>query len=152
MLYARRLRRLGFTERVAELLAACDLLVTKPGPGSLAEAFHQRVPVVVACNAHTIPQERYNARLVREMGLGLTVRHWREIPVAVRALRLDPPRLAGYRSRVAALPPNRAVFEVLDLVARTLGAAGEARPVAGSSPPLHVPVSPSSDATSMAKR
>lgn len=27
-----RRRRLGFTDRVAEYLAACDLLVTKPGP------------------------------------------------------------------------------------------------------------------------
>jgi hypothetical protein len=115
--HAGRLRRLGFTDRVAELLAACDLLVTKPGPGSLAEAFHQRVPVVVASNAHTIPQERYNARLVRDLGLGVTVRHWREIPAAVHALRQEPARLAGYRARLAALPPNRAVFEVLDVIA-----------------------------------
>jgi 1,2-diacylglycerol 3-beta-galactosyltransferase len=107
-------------------------LVSKPGQGRSPGP--STAGAVSACNAHTIPQERYNARLVREMGLGLTVRHWREIPVAVQALRLDPARLAGYRSRVAALPPNRAVFEVLDLVARTLGAAGDARSVAGSSP------------------
>jgi 1,2-diacylglycerol 3-beta-galactosyltransferase len=36
-----RLRRLGFTDRVSDYLSACDVLVTKPGPGSLAEAFHQ---------------------------------------------------------------------------------------------------------------
>ena len=41
-----RLRRLGFTDRIPDLLAASDLLLTKPGPGSLAEAFHRRVPVV----------------------------------------------------------------------------------------------------------
>lgn len=111
-----RLRRFGFTDRVSEYLAACDLLVTKPGPGSLAEAFHQRVPVVVACNAHTIPQERYNAALVRDGGFGLTVRHWREIPRAVVELRDDNARLQECRRRLAALPPNRAVFEVLDLV------------------------------------
>ena len=43
---------------------ASDLLVTKPGPGSLAEAFHQRVPVVVTRNVHTIPQERFNTDFV----------------------------------------------------------------------------------------
>jgi Glycosyltransferase family 28 C-terminal domain len=116
----RRLRRLGFTDRVADYLAACDVLVTKPGPGSLAEAFHQGVPVVVACNAHTIPQERYNARLVRERGLGIAVRSWRQIPAAVTDLRRDPRRLDYFRARLAALPPNRAVFEVLDLIAETL--------------------------------
>jgi len=115
-----RLHRLGFTDRVSEFLSASDVLVTKPGPGSLAEAFHQQVPVVVACNAHTIPQERYNAALVRDGGLGVAVRHWREIPAAVTALRRDPARLAECRRRLAALPPNRAVFEVLDLVEETL--------------------------------
>jgi UDP-N-acetylglucosamine:LPS N-acetylglucosamine transferase len=117
-----RLRRVGFTDRVSDYLTACDVLVTKPGPGSLAEAFHQRVPMVVACNAHTIPQERYNARLVGERGLGISVRHWRDIPAAVTALRHDPGRLEGYRRHLDALPPNRAVFEVLDLIAATLEA------------------------------
>ena len=115
-----RLRRLGFTDRVSEYLSACDVLVTKPGPGSLAEAFHQQVPVVVACNAHTIPQERYNAALVRDGGLGVAVRHWREIPAAVSALRAEPARLADCRRRLAALPRNRAVFEILDLVEAAL--------------------------------
>ena len=67
-------------------LAASDLLVTKPGPGSLAEAFHMRVPVVVAANASTIPQERYNTRFVEERGLGIVVRHWSEIPPAAAGL------------------------------------------------------------------
>ena len=81
--------RLGFTDRVAEILAASDLLVTKPGPGSLCEAFHQRVPVVVTRNVHTIPQERFNTDFVRDRGLGLVVPHWREIPAAVLRLVRD---------------------------------------------------------------
>ena len=115
-----RLHRLGFTDRVADYLAACDVLVTKPGPGSLAEAFHQQVPVVVTCNARTIPQERYNARMVRERGLGLVVRRWQQIPAAVASLHHDPDRLAGCRARLAELPENTAVFEALDVLARTL--------------------------------
>jgi 1,2-diacylglycerol 3-beta-galactosyltransferase len=115
-----RLHRLGFTNRVSDYLAACDVLVTKPGPGSLAEAFHQQVPVVVTCNARTIPQERYNARLVRESGLGLVVRRWQEIPAAVESLQRDPARLAACRARLARHPPNRAVFEALDVFAGAL--------------------------------
>jgi UDP-N-acetylglucosamine:LPS N-acetylglucosamine transferase len=117
----RRLQLFGFTDRVAELLAACDLLVTKPGPGSLAEAFHQRVPVVVTRNVHTIPQERFNTDLVRDEGLGRVVRHWREIPAEVVRLRADPPAREAIRQRLAALPENRAVWEVLDVVAEAAG-------------------------------
>jgi UDP-N-acetylglucosamine:LPS N-acetylglucosamine transferase len=117
-----RLARFGFTDRVAEILAASDLLVTKPGPGSLSEAFHQRVPVVVTRNVHTIPQERFNTDFVRDRGLGAVVRQWREIPEAVRALRADPAGRAAIRARLAALPPNRAVYEVVELIAREAGA------------------------------
>ena len=117
-----RLVRLGFTERVAELLAATDLLVTKPGPGSLAEAFHRQVPVVVVRNIHTIPQERFNTDFVARHGLGTVVRHWREIPPAVVRLLRNPVELEAMRERISARPPNRAVYEVIDIVGREAGA------------------------------
>ena len=113
-----RLTRFGFTDRIAELLAASDLLVTKPGPGSLSEAFHQRVPVVVTRNVHTIPQERFNTEFVAKRGLGLVVSSWREIPAAVAGLARDPARREAMRASLAALPPNRGVYEVLEVVAR----------------------------------
>ena len=102
---------------------ASDLLVTKPGPGSLSEAFHQRVPVVVTRNVHTIPQERFNTDLVRDRGLGLVVPHWREIPAAVLGLFRDAAARAAMRDRIAALPANRAVYEVIDVIAREAGVA-----------------------------
>jgi UDP-N-acetylglucosamine:LPS N-acetylglucosamine transferase len=122
LLHARsagRLARFGFTERIAELLAASDLLVTKPGPGSLAEAFHRRVPVVVTRNIHTIPQERFNTELVARRGVGLVVPSWRAIPDAVTSLAREPERLRAMRARLDALPPNRAVYEVLEILAST---------------------------------
>jgi UDP-N-acetylglucosamine:LPS N-acetylglucosamine transferase len=122
-----RLTSLGFSDRIAELLAASDLLVTKPGPGSLAEAFHARVPVVVTRNRHTIPQERFNTDFVKRHGLGLVVRHWSEIPGAVARLRADPAERAAIRARIAALPANHAVYEVLDIVAREAGLVPAAR-------------------------
>jgi UDP-N-acetylglucosamine:LPS N-acetylglucosamine transferase len=119
-----RLTALGFTDRIAELLAASDLLVTKPGPGSLAEAFHAHVPVVVTRNRHTIPQERFNTDFVKRHGLGLVVHDWTEIPDAVARLRADPAERTAIRARIAALPANRAVYEVLETVAREAGLSG----------------------------
>jgi 1,2-diacylglycerol 3-beta-galactosyltransferase len=124
--HGRRLRRLGFTDRMAELMAASDVLVTKPGPGSLAEAFHQEVPVVVIRNRHTIPQERFNTAFVARHGLGRVVRHWREIPAAVAALR-DPAESERIRQGLAALPPNRAVYEVLQILEGVIAVTGTSR-------------------------
>jgi 1,2-diacylglycerol 3-beta-galactosyltransferase len=118
---AGRLKRIGFTDRVSELMAACDVLVTKPGPGTLAEAFHLRVPTVVTRDTR-IPQERHNVRLVEELGLGLTVRDWREAPAAVGLLAWDRPLRDAVRRRLEALPENRAVYEALELIESELAA------------------------------
>jgi UDP-N-acetylglucosamine:LPS N-acetylglucosamine transferase len=111
-----RLHVIGFTDRVADLMAAADLLVTKPGPGSLAEAWHQRLPVLVSGGRNTIPQERFNVRFVREHELGIVVGHWREVPEAVRTYATDAALRDRIRGRVAGLPRNRAVYEILDLI------------------------------------
>lgn len=119
-----RLHPVGFTDRVADFMAASDLLITKPGPGSLAEAFHQGVPVVVTRNRDTIPQERFNTRYVEEHGLGLVVGHWKEIPGAVLALARDPARRARLQAAIAALPANRAVYEAVEIVGSAVAGRG----------------------------
>jgi 1,2-diacylglycerol 3-beta-galactosyltransferase len=110
-----RLRRIGFTDRVSDQMAACDVLITKPGPGTLSEAFHLRVPTVVTRDTR-IPQERYNVRLVEEHGLGLTVPDWRAAPAAVARLAAEGELRAAVQRRLAALPENRAVYEALEIV------------------------------------
>jgi UDP-N-acetylglucosamine:LPS N-acetylglucosamine transferase len=119
-----RLRVFGYTDRVADLMAAADLLATKPGPGSLAEAFHQRLPVIVTCDARTIPQERYNARFVREQGLGIVVGSWKQVPGAAAAFAREEKAHGTTRTRLRALPANRAVYEILEILQGELSARG----------------------------
>jgi UDP-N-acetylglucosamine:LPS N-acetylglucosamine transferase len=116
-----RLHAFGFTNRVADYMAAADVLVTKPGPGSLAEAFSARLPVVVTRNRHTIPQERFNTDFVAERGLGYVVGHRREIPEAVARLVDDAGERDHVRGNLTALPENRAVYEVIEIVGAAVG-------------------------------
>jgi UDP-N-acetylglucosamine:LPS N-acetylglucosamine transferase len=118
---AGRLHAFGFTNRVADYMAAADLLVTKPGPGSLAEAFAARLPVVVTRNRHTIPQERFNTELVSGRGLGYVVGHRREIPEVVARLAETPQELGRLRANLKALPQNCAVYEVIALIGAAIG-------------------------------
>jgi hypothetical protein len=46
------------------------------------------------------------------------VHGWREIPAAVAGLARDPARRVAMRAALEALPENRAVYEVLDVIAR----------------------------------
>ena len=122
-----RLRPLGFTDRVADLMGASDLLLTKPGPGSLAEAFHQQVPVVVCGNTLTIPQERFNVRFVESQGLGVSVGGWRDMAAAAARLLADPAALSTLRRNLGHLPENRAVYEVIDLIGEAIADPARAR-------------------------
>ena len=116
-----RIHVLGFTQRVPELMAASDMVVTKPGPGTLAEAFQMRVPVLVVGNWRTIPQERYNTRLVAAQDLGLVVHRWADAPAAVKRWCQDPAAQARTRANLAGLPENRAAHDALDVLRAEMG-------------------------------
>ena len=60
----------GFTDRVPDYMRMADFFIGKPGPGSISEALAMKLPLVIECNAWTLPQERYNARWVMEQRLG----------------------------------------------------------------------------------
>ncbi|MBV8205649.1 MAG: galactosyldiacylglycerol synthase [Acidobacteria bacterium] len=100
----------GFTAEVPAYMANSDFLIGKPGPGVISEAIQMRLPVIVNRNLWTLPQERYNAEWVEEVGAGICIRDFRSIaPAADQMVR----ELSSYRARAAALE-NRAVFEVVE--------------------------------------
>jgi 1,2-diacylglycerol 3-beta-galactosyltransferase len=115
----------GFTKEVHRLMRAADFLIGKPGPGSVAEAMMRKLPVILECNAWTLPQERYNTEWVKEKRVGIVLRNFREIVGGVKQL-LEPAALAEFRRNVVALD-NRAVFEVPEIFAQLLGEAS--RPI-----------------------
>jgi 1,2-diacylglycerol 3-beta-galactosyltransferase len=100
----------GFTTQIPYFMALADFFIGKPGPGSISEALSKRLPVIIDCNAWTLPQERYNAQWVREKEVGIVVGSHRETAEAVARL-LEPGALAQYQGRAAAMN-NRAVFEI----------------------------------------
>jgi 1,2-diacylglycerol 3-beta-galactosyltransferase len=110
----------GFTSKVPYYMHLSDFFVGKPGPGSLSEALHMRLPVIVARNASTLPQERFNADLVVHSHYGVVVRNYREIASAVEQL-LEPDFYARCRASAGALE-NRAVFEIPDILEGILAA------------------------------
>jgi UDP-N-acetylglucosamine:LPS N-acetylglucosamine transferase len=124
-----RLHAFGFSDRVAELMAASDVLVTKPGPGTVAEALHQRVAIVTIANNRTVPQERFNAHYLVTHGFGHVEHSWKDMAARVRRLAEDPLERRAIVERQARLPENHAVFETLDLLVGILRARADRQPV-----------------------
>jgi 1,2-diacylglycerol 3-beta-galactosyltransferase len=108
----------GFTKEIPRLMQLSDFFIGKPGPGSISEAIAMHLPVIVECNAWTLPQERYNADWVMERKAGLVLPNFRGIAGAVRQM-LEPDQYQRFRANAAALK-NRAVFEIPDILAKIL--------------------------------
>lgn len=109
---------LGFTKEVHRLMRAADFLIGKPGPGSIAEAMVRRLPVILECNAWTLPQERYNTEWVKEKRVGIVLGNFRDIARGVTQL-LEPATLAEFRRNVASLD-NRAIFEIPEIFSKLM--------------------------------
>jgi 1,2-diacylglycerol 3-beta-galactosyltransferase len=117
----------GFTTKVNHYMHLADFFIGKPGPGSVSEALAMQLPVVVECNAWTLPQERYNAVWIVEKEVGLVLKNFRKIDDAVAQL-IQPETLARYKKNTAALH-NRAVFEIPEILQRILNESRSAAPV-----------------------
>jgi UDP-N-acetylglucosamine:LPS N-acetylglucosamine transferase len=109
----------GFTKEVPKYMRAADFLIGKPGPGSIAESMVKGLPVMVECNAWTLPQERYNTQWVKEKRVGIVLDNFKQVVEGARQM-LDPATLAEFRKNVAA-QNNRAIFEIPEILAKLLG-------------------------------
>lgn len=107
---------MGFTREIPRFMRLSDFLIGKPGPGSVSEAMVMGLPVIVECNAWTLPQERYNAQWIAETGAGIVLRSFKQIESAVAEM-LDPAHFSRFRAAAAAID-NRAVFEVPEILER----------------------------------
>jgi 1,2-diacylglycerol 3-beta-galactosyltransferase len=117
----------GFTPKVNYYMQLADFFIGKPGPGSVSEALAMKLPVIVECNAWTLPQERYNTEWVREKEVGIVLKNFKGIEGAVAQLT-QTDTLARYRSNAAALN-NRAVFEIPALLEHVMEKPRVAAPV-----------------------
>jgi 1,2-diacylglycerol 3-beta-galactosyltransferase len=110
---------IGFTKEVHKLMPAADFLIGKPGPGSIAEAIVRKLPVLIECNAWTLPQERFNAEWVEEKSVGIVLKSFKDVAAGVKQM-LEPETLERFRRNVAA-QDNRAIFEIPEILATLLG-------------------------------
>jgi UDP-N-acetylglucosamine:LPS N-acetylglucosamine transferase len=64
----------GFTKEIPELMKMSDLLITKPGPGSIAESISQDLPILIDASNFIMWQERGNAEYIEDNKIGMAFR------------------------------------------------------------------------------
>ena len=107
----------GFVENPADWMRAADVLVTRAGPGIIAEAAACGLPMLLA--GHLPGQEAGNTELVVAAGAGLPVRGRRQLQAAVRELSATPATLRRMRQAAHRLGRPHAGTAIADLLAHT---------------------------------
>jgi 1,2-diacylglycerol 3-beta-galactosyltransferase len=107
---------LGFRNDVPELMRAADLLVTKAGPGTIAEASVAEVPVVVY--DYVPGQERGNLDYVRTNGIGVVALTTAEVVQSVRRIVHSQERLSKMRAQQTAVAPRGSSRKIAELIAQ----------------------------------
>jgi 1,2-diacylglycerol 3-beta-galactosyltransferase len=120
-----RLTVTGFTRDMADWLRCCDLVVTKAGPGTIAEAACCGAPMVLT--SHVPGQERGNTEFITGAGAGRRARGVRRLLAEIEDLRAGPGRLAVMRAASAGLGRPDAAAGIAEAIAGLAGVAHASR-------------------------
>lgn len=111
-----RLRALGFVRDVPSLMAAADLLITKAGGMTIAEALAAETPLLLY---GSLPgQERRNERFASRTGIALVARDRRHLTALIDRALGDPGLLETLRERMRAQRRPDAARVIADLTLR----------------------------------
>jgi processive 1,2-diacylglycerol beta-glucosyltransferase len=107
-----RVKVLGFTRQIDELMAVADLVVSKPGGLTTSETLARGAVMVIV---NPIPgQESRNSDFLLENGAAIKANNIATLGHKVTMLLRDPKRLAELRANVRRVARPRAAFEVVE--------------------------------------
>jgi processive 1,2-diacylglycerol beta-glucosyltransferase len=107
-----RTKVMGFTTEIDELMAAADLVVSKPGGLTTSETLARGAAMVIV---NPIPgQESRNSDFLLENGAAIKVNNVATLAYKVTALLREPERLARLKEAARRLSRPRAAFDVVE--------------------------------------
>ena len=119
-----RLTVTGFVDNMSDWLRCCDLVVTKAGPGIIAEAACCGTPLLLT--AHIPGQEKGNSEIVTSAGAGLRVPDVRQLVAEIGRLRQDRDAIDAMGAASARLARPDAAGHTARLIAGLIPASATA--------------------------
>jgi processive 1,2-diacylglycerol beta-glucosyltransferase len=107
-------RAYSYVNNIHEMMAASDVLLTKPGGLSIAEALTSQLPLIFF---NPIPgQETNNMKVLKEYGVGVKPRSIQETVEEIRKLRDSRDYFVTAVKKTAALAKPMAVKDIITLI------------------------------------
>ena len=105
---------LGWIDNVEEVMAASDLVITKPGGSTISECLIMNLPMIFFS---IIPgQELQNAQILSEYGLGFIIKRPRDIKEKVLYLKDNPEEIEAIKKKISAFRFGNSSHKILELI------------------------------------
>lgn len=109
-----KLKIYGFTDQVHKIMAQSDLIITKAGPGTIAEALAMNLPIIITS---WIPgQEEGNVEFVKKFDLGRVTKDPKKIVETIKQLKEENEYKRIQKNIEKARKPNAALDIAADII------------------------------------
>lgn len=120
-----------FTEQIHEWMAIADLLITKPGPGTINEALALKIPVLLDETSSPIFWEKVNVEFVKSLGIGESVSDLSHLKTLLPLYLFDQAHRANLAKAYEDVPVNDFHLRIHALI-NELMSESEPLPIIGS--------------------
>ncbi len=110
-----------FTEKMDELFSMADLIITKPGPGTINEVLSVKVPLLVDRTRTPLFWEQVNIDWVLDLKVGGVVKSFNELPDLIRKFLYDEKTCAEVARSYAQIPENQFADRIETLIEEMCG-------------------------------
>lgn len=117
----------GYTTEIPNLMSLSNLIITKPGPGTIMEAMARDLPMIVDDTNYTMWQEKGNLDYVRKYNLGRVIEKRQELVPVVQELLDNPAAYAAMKKAVGQHKCPDASLQIATLIHQRLSSALEKR-------------------------
>lgn len=108
----------AFVDNMDELMAACDVVVSRGGAGTLFGALNNGLPIVAREKA--IINERENIEILQKAGAAIPLKRLRQLNAVIDDLQRHPEKLENMKKACAKVTQNKCVIDVCDTMLKLL--------------------------------
>ncbi|HEV2601563.1 MAG TPA: glycosyltransferase [Candidatus Babeliales bacterium] len=112
---------IGFTDRVADIMAISDILLTKSGSVSFCEGLYMNVPMLLDATADTVIQwEKENHVLVERLEFGVSIKNYKQAVDMITYWLANPEELQKVKQRIMNFEKKDGLIGLQQMVGRLL--------------------------------
>lgn len=115
----------GFTDRVADLMAISNMIITKPGPGTINEAIAMKLPILIDNTDISLFWERANVDMVMKYGIGKRIKEFDEVEGLLKFYLKDPQAKEEIDLSFTLVPPNQFHLKIGGIIQEMIALKGE---------------------------